>query len=174
MTTPVNPAHAEAAAAFGLKNVKAAVAAAEETGIPFWAACALLQKESGGRNVYGHDSGGTFSHDEHASVTAANFFQFLVKVAFQGGRSNGVGPCQITYAGNQGGYFREMADEGLRPWVPRDNMVKGFRIILAHKKAKGTWRAAGTAYNGRDTYGADFVAKCNEWRRRFNLKGTVK
>ncbi len=158
-----------------LANAPEAAEACRKAGLPFWAACALLSKESGGRNVYGHDVGGVKPQDP---PTARNFLSFLVKV-MNGATSNGVGPCQITYAGSlktghrDGGYFRQMAEQGLLPWVVEDNMLFGFRLLAAHHKAKGSWRAAGTAYNGKASYGADFVEQCNLWRERLGIKGRV-
>lgn len=179
MPEPVTPTRIAIARDFGLENVGPLARACRLERVPFWLACALMEKESGGRNVYGHDPGGVFSRDEHDRVDARNFMQFLTRV-MNGETSNGVGPAQITYAGaargghRDGGYFREMAAEGLLPWEPEDNMRKGLRIIGAHKKARGSWAAAGTAYNGRASYGADLVKKANEWRARLGVKGTVK
>lgn len=177
---PVTKARIEVAKKFGLANVEAAALACREAGLPFWAACALLEKESNGRNVYGHDKNGVFSRDEFPEVTAQNFMTFLVRV-MNGETSNGVGPCQITFAGSlknsshsnhrDGGYFRQMAEFGLLPWDPQDNMKFGFQILRNHYKAKGSWKAAGAAYNGRLTYGIDLVEKMNEWRERLNIKG---
>lgn len=159
-----------------LKNADLAAAACRQVGLPFWAACALLEKESGGRNIYGHDKNGVFSRDEFPEVTAQNFMTFLVRV-MNGETSNGVGPCQITFAGSlksgyrDGGYFRQMAEANLLPWDPQDNMKFGFQILRNRYRAKGSWKAAGAAYNGRLTYGIDLVEKMNEWRKRLKIKG---
>lgn len=172
----VTPERIAIAKEFGLKNVETAAKVATEVGLPFWAACTLLQKESGGRNVYGHDSGGV----RPAEVpNARNFFDFLVQV-MNGKTSNGVGPTQITYAGSlkdghrDGGYFRLMAEQGLLPWRVEDNMRFGFTLLRDHKKRTGNWTGAATAYNGGADYGRDFVVKANEWRKRLGIKGTVK
>lgn len=171
MTTtenPVSPERVAIAEDFGLKNVEDAASACRVAGIPFWAACALLDKESGGRNVYGHDRGGALSGfpDE---VDRSNYrvFRWLVE---NGQTSNGVGPCQITWPG----HFSAMSVKGLRPWVPLDNMIYGFTLLREHYDKHGTWREAGTAYNGAESYGLDFVAKCNEWRDRFGFRGDVR
>ena len=50
MATP-----AEILAAGGLTNADLIVQAATATGIPLAIAAAMIQKESGGKNVYGHD-----------------------------------------------------------------------------------------------------------------------
>lgn len=164
---------------FGLMHTTSAAAACRREDLPYWAACALLEKESMGRNVYGRSDGeGAALSGFPEEVNRDNFAVFRWLVIDKGQQSNGVGPCQITYAGGKqldgsrgGGYFQEMAEQGLRPWVPYDNMRFGFRLMAQHKRNYGTWRAAGTAYNGDLDYGVDFVKKCNEWRERLNISG---
>lgn len=175
LMAPVTKARIATASQY-LQNVDTAAIVCRQVGLPFWAACALLEKESGGRNVYGHDTGGVFSRDQHREVTPQNFNQFLIRV-MNGETSNGVGPCQITYAGSlksghrDGGYFRQMAEANLLPWVPSDNMHFGFDVLLGHKARYGTWAAAGKAYNGRTEYGTDLVKRMNVWRSRLGIKG---
>lgn len=165
-TVPVTPARIAAAKRFGLWNVNDAALACREVGLPFWAACALLEKESNGRNVYGHDQGGALSGFPH-EVNFGNFQVFRWIVFDKRMMSNGVGPCQITFKG----FFTEMDDRGLQPWVPYDNMLYGFELLRKHHDAAGTWEGAGRSYNGQSAYGVDFVVKCNEWRERLGIKG---
>lgn len=180
MPETVRPERVEAARRFGLANIDAAAVAAREAGLPFWAACALLEKESGGRNVFGHDSGGALAgFPGEVSRGAWEVFRWLV--IEKGQTSNGVGPCQITYAGarnadgtRDGGHFRVMEERGLRPWVPHDNMVYGFDLLAREWDTAGTWAKAGEAYNGAAEYGRDLVAKINAWRRRFGIDGAVR
>lgn len=173
---PVTLERIAIATKFGIRNAAVAARACREAGLPFWAACALLQKESSGRNVYGHDDGGALSGYPFP-VDESNYKVFLWLVTQHGQTSNGVGPCQITYAGplrdgkRDGGYFSQMEKAHLRPWHPRDNMFFGFTLLKNHHKAEGTWKGAGTRYNGDDEYGVDLVAKCNEWRKRLHIKG---
>ena len=56
MATPT-----EILTAGGLANADLIVQAATATGIPLAILAAMVQKESGGQNVYGHDAGGVFS-----------------------------------------------------------------------------------------------------------------
>jgi hypothetical protein len=164
-----------------IENSAACGRAAARAGLQFYIACALVHHESGGKNIYGHDKGGVFSAPGDHAVTALNFFQFLVRV-MNGETSNGVGPLQITYAGlrenghRDGGRFLEMAEQGLRPWVPEDNMLYGFRVFVALlKKHGGDIAAAGAEYNGggspnadaRD-YGRKLKAEAAEWHARLN------
>jgi len=174
---PVAKWRVEAAKKAGIQNAELAARACRKAGLPFWVACALLEKESHGRNVFGHDQGGAGWPGQ--PVTKERFQQFYREV-LNGATSNGVGPCQITWAGSliqgkrDGGYFREMLEMGLDPWDPEENMVFGFALLRKHYNAlDDSWRAAGTAYNGRASYGADFLAKAKEWKARLKIKGTL-
>jgi hypothetical protein len=175
---PVTEERIQIAKEFGLHNVEPAALACRnaEPRLPFWAACALLQKESGGRNVYGRDVGGALSGFPHP-VSRGNWEVFRWLVFDKGHVPNGVGPCQITYAGpllggkRDGGYFRQMEERHLRPWVPLDNMLFGFGLLAAHQERLGSWARAGRAYNGSSAYGADLVEKINQWRERLHIKG---
>lgn len=154
----------------GLVNVDQIALACREAGVPFYVACALFEKESGGRNVYGHDVGGALSGFP-LEVNRDNFAVFRWLVVEKGALSNGVGPSQITYAGSlhgsrrDGGYFRVMESDGLKPWDVHDNMLFGLQILRGHKDRTGTWRAAGTAYNGRESYGVDLEHRIEDWRK---------
>jgi hypothetical protein len=177
-----------AAEAEGLTNVGQMWEAAVESGVPFPVACALFEKESGGANVYGHDVGGalstrdravevcgrTYPEDSTIPVSAANAGVFLLKIG-AGARSNGMGPAQITWAGDladgrSGGFFRDMLDNrGLIPWHVLDNMVYGLGLLHLYKAGRGTtWEDAGTRYNGHREYGEDLAEKIREWRARFD------
>lgn len=153
----------------GIQNASALVSAASATGVPLHIAAAVAQKESNGRNIYGHDTGGTFYGK--GAVTEANYRQFYDLVVNQGRKSNGVGPMQITYRG----YFPQAAKEGYRLWIPLDNFKFGLRII---KKSLGTdysnysIQKAGTLYNagnlngGITEYGRDLARKAAVWKTK--------
>lgn len=174
--TPVSLRRRLIARKYGLKNVWWIAKACREADVPFYVACALFEKESGGRNVYGHDVGGALSGFEKP-VNRYNWEVFRWLVLDQGHTSNGVGPAQITYAGpkrsngtRDGGFFRQMEAEGLRPWVAYDNMLFGLRLLAAHKDAEGSWTAAGRRYNGAEAYGVDLDRKIQVWKQRFEQK----
>jgi hypothetical protein len=146
----------------GLVNVSLIWSASAKAGLPFYAACALMEKESGGRNVYGHDAGGALSGYPHP-VTFDNWRVFRWLVIDKGMTSNGVGPAQITWKP----FFLRMEDELLKPWSPFDNMFFGFRLIRDYRVGK-TWADAGTRYNGSPDYGRDYAAKVETWRLMMN------
>ncbi len=166
-------AQIEAATGYGLVNVTTLAEAADLVGIPFPAACALMEKESGGRNIYGHDQGGAGPAGQ--PVTRTNFEAFLAKV-LAGATSNGVGPSQITYAGplvngrRDGGFFRIMAEQGLRPWVVADNMRFGLDLLWGYYQSSFSWVTAGERYNGARSYGDALAVKVQEWERRLDLE----
>jgi hypothetical protein len=187
----------------GIENAAAAMDAARHAGIGFAPALALLCMESpdakrgvaGGANIYGHDLGGVFStagkvvevcgktylSGANVPVTPANAGIFLGRVFDPRETSNGMGPCQITYAqplpdGRWGGYFRQMLESDLLPWVPEDNMLFGFRVLKVNHDHAQSWEAAAAAYNGGTrwqdnpravAYGAKFARWRGVWRVRF-------
>ena len=153
--------------AHGMSNAADLVAAAKTTGVPLWVAAAFAQKESNGRNVYGHDVGGTFAGA--GEVTEANFAEFYRLVVDEGRKSNGVGPMQITYRA----YFPQAKAEGVRLWVPLDNFTFGLRIVARHLAGDygvASLERAGTLYNagnltgGITAYGRDLAVKAAAWR----------
>lgn len=154
-------AQIDIATAHGLQNAALAALAAATVGLPFHAACALLEKESGGKNVWGADRGGTFSRLP-GDVTEELYRAFRWEVITRGRQSNGVGPCQLTYRG----FFLEMEKQGLKPWVPGDNMLYGFRLLAGYYRASKSWRTAGRKYNGSLTYGRDLAKKVDAWKTR--------
>lgn len=145
----------------GLSNTAQILAACREARIPFYVGCALMEKESHGRNVYGNDSGGTFAGAPFG-VTKYNWEVFRWLVIAKDQRSNGVGPCQLTYKG----FFTDMESKGLKPYDPHDNMLYGFRLLKSYKDKHGTWQEAGASYNGSASYGRAFAALVEQWKDR--------
>lgn len=188
VTAPVTPERIAIAKAFGLQNVEFAAAACREVGVPFWAACALLEKESHGANVWGGADASPFSalNKMRVLINHHSFPVFYLGVK-AGLVPTGVGPCQITYAGKlqkrsdgtvfrDGGYFRIMEERGLKAWRPYDNMLFGFETLWGHynnPRSARSWVVAGRLYNGAESYGFDLQKKCEEWRKRLGVPGTI-
>ena len=164
-----------------LSNAEAIVAAAKAAGVELALACALVEKESGGRNIYGHDAGGMFSTNGRSvsidgkhypagsdiPVTPENFATFYDFVVDGGEKSNGVGPLQITYRA----YFPQARAEGYDLSQPLDNIKFGLRIIAGHLRGHsiaeaGTLYNAGNLRGGVTAYGRDLEAKTIAWRSR--------
>lgn len=149
----------------GLANAGAIYTAAAAAGLNLPPACALIEKESGGRNVYGHDPGGTLSGFP-GEVNRGNFEVFWWLVKDRGQPSNGVGPAQLTFPG----FFTDMLNRDQQPWHPSHNAQYGFELLLGYHtaavKAKDPhpWVTAGSRYNGALVYGIDLHAKIQVWR----------
>ena len=135
-----------------LQNVDTAWRVSQKIGMPFYLMCALLEKESMGKNVYGHDVGGVNSRPGEWPVTKENFKEFYRRVVVLRQTSNGVGPLQLTWRG----FFTQMKDQGLRAWVPYDNMLFGGKLFMGyyntHRRnghsVSESIRRAGVQYNG--------------------------
>lgn len=172
-----------------IKNFELAKQVAEEYKIPLALLCAVIEKESNGNHIYGHDTDGVYSTrgrtvvvdgvsygvGANVPVTPRNFAEFERRV-LAGEKSNGVGIMQITYAGpvradgtRDGGYLRVAREKGLDLSKELDNIRMGADIIRGHlQKAGGTPSKdavvyVGTKYNGRSTYGEDLWVKYNNW-----------
>lgn len=143
----------------GLKNVEIMAQVADEVGLPLYVMFAWMTMESKGANVYGHDSGGMLSGYPYP-VNQDNYKAFRYMVINKGFPSNGVGPAQITYRG----YFLAMEGEGLKPWDIHDNMFFGARLLKSYKTPLGSWKTAGTKYNGKSSYGDEFAKRVTAWK----------
>lgn len=161
------------AKAKGLQNVDVAARVANETGNKFYHLCALLEKESNGRNVYGHDAGGALS-GYPKSVNIDNFAVFEWLVFTKGQTSNGVGPMQLTYKP----FLTDMKSKGKKPWDPYDNITYGAKLWLSYYRAArdsglerdAAIKKAGTRYNGSTTYGDRLLVIMDKW---FDIVGNA-
>ena len=132
------------------------------TKIPLSYALALVEKESGFKNVYGHDHVRNPA-PKGGRVTALNYAQYK-RARKQGMGMQGVGPTQLTWYA-----FQDQADALGGAWKPYPNLVVGFRhlktLINAHGKEHGA-----ASYNGTgpaaDAYGKDFVKRQEAWHRK--------
>ena len=153
------------AASMGLGFADHIATAATEHQVPYAWACALIEQESNGRNVWGHDVGGTFSGCP--LIVTRGAFEVFYWLISNGATSNGVGPAQITWRG----YFDQMLREGRHPWDPADNIDFGLRLLSDTFLRVGSWPTAAGHYNGGTkpnmTYAADVTAKRQAWWQRF-------
>ena len=165
---------AEILAAGGLTNADLIVQAATATGIPLAILAAMVQKESGGQNIYGRDgkdtaSPGVYANDYPLQVTKENFTEFRAAV-LAGQKSNGVGPSQITYPG----YWKQYPDYPF--WDVLANLKFGATLLmdlLDGDTSDASISSAGAHYNGGTSpnekavaYGADLLTKTITWRAR--------
>lgn len=155
---------------FGLSNAEDIIKAynVEKTRherLDLSACCTMLQVETGGANIYGHDPvrrGQSFG----GHVTHANYFAYKVRRKLGMG-NQGVGPCQLTSPGLQ-----DAADRRGGCWKPLHNMTVGFDFLAELLGRHGTWRLAFQHYNGSGPaavhYGDTAAALIKLWHNRFN------
>ena len=158
----------------GLANADLIVQAATATGVPLAILAAMIQKESGGQNIYGRDgkdtaSPGVYANDYPLQVTKENFTEFRAAV-LAGQKSNGVGPSQITYPG----YWKQYPDYPF--WDVLANLKFGATLLmdlLDDDFSDASISSAGAHYNGGTNpgskalaYGADLLAQTKIWRAR--------
>ena len=176
MATPT-----EILTAGGLANADLIVQAATATGIPLAILAAMVQKESGGKNIYGRDgkdtaSPGVYANDYPLQVTKENFTEFRAAV-LAGQKSNGVGPSQITYPG----YWKQYPDYPF--WDVLANLKFGATLLmdlLDGDTSDASISSAGAPYNGGTSpnekavaYGADLLTKTNAWRARLAVASEI-
>lgn len=162
-----------------LSNPQAIVDGAARAGLDLSIACAFADMESDGNHIYGNDLGGVFgrvnSTDPYVFdnfVTEQNFAEFLTRVR-AGERSNGVGIMQITWPP----FFDQAEDEGIKLWVPEENVYFGSRFIRTQLALhNGNLADAATVYR-HGTVSADrgYATKLLEskaqWDTRLNGAG---
>jgi hypothetical protein len=125
--------HAPRASGVALRTV----IEARRNGLAISEACALIEHESGWRNIMGCDKGGPYCHQR---VTKAKVLH-LVRHVLNGGTSNGVGHGQLTWIG----YIQEANRDG-GAWVPRVNIATALKIMGGHKRRHG-WKRGLAVYN---------------------------
>lgn len=117
---------AETLALWGVRHVDDVLDAAQLAGLSLPLAAALLDQETGGgANVWGSDgvsTGGAYV--KGAEVTEASYraYATLRDAGLIG--NQGVGPVQLTSTS-----FQREADAIGGCWIPRHNMVVGFRLL---------------------------------------------
>jgi tellurite resistance protein len=124
----------------------AIIRASRKTKIPVAVLCAMVQHETGFRNVFGHDPvrnpvksppGGLLE------VTEANYKRYL-RFRNQGLGQQGVGPMQLTT-----GAYQDRADQLGGCWKPGPNIMAGAEALVGKIRQEGGnfWEGV-RAYNG--------------------------
>lgn len=144
-------------------------------GIPISLGFALIEQESGFRNVYGHDPvlsvlSGPPSKTvprRGGPVTEINYRVYKKRRA-EGMGMQGVGPGQLTWWATQ-----DQADRLGGCWAPRYNIAMAFITLASYIKSRGSQRAGIKAYNGSgaaaDRYASQVLKRQISWHNR--LKG---
>ncbi len=145
--------------------------ACETTGLSLADGCALVEKESGGRNIFGHDYGPTgdappyYGHE----VTKERVGKLINQPGYKQGNAkmNGVGLSQLTWFS-----YVISAEELGGAHLPINQLRVGFNLlnvylhkyprqqaIASYNAGEGNWRA------GLD-YARDFEVRAQAWRAR--------
>jgi hypothetical protein len=143
---------------------------AEGAGLGLAMACALIEQESGGRNIFGcdHESENIWIPPFCNVPVTWERVQMLLQHIDEGGGSNGVGLSQLTYPP----LIREAEALG-GAHLPRYQLRIGFRVLRDYLDTYPVWHAIG-AYNGGPfnpvrSYADSVLAKRTQWRERFGL-----
>lgn len=132
---------------------------ARKSGIPISLGFALIEQESGFRNVFGHDP----TIFVGAGVVTRSKYR-AYKHARGHDQMQGVGPAQLTWWA-----FQDQADLRGGCWRPKHNISVAFDH-LAHLIAMHGERAGIRAYNGTgpaaDTYARLVLERQRAWHRR--------
>lgn len=140
----------------GIKQPYLVMQVADAVGLPFYAACAMLEKESGGgANVFGHDP---TIFAGAGRVTKKKYLEYKAERK-RTGKMQGVGPCQLTWYG-----FQDDADALGGCWVKKNNMLVGFRLLKDYYTETKNWIRVGTKYNGATKYGLDYALRVAKWK----------
>lgn len=133
--------------------------ASQETGVPMWFICAILEQEtSGGRNVFGNDP----SIFSGAGRVTEEKYKAYKRERIRTGKMQGVGPMQLTWW-----EFQNRADEAGGCWKPYINIVTGARILRDWKKPEIGWVTTTVRWNSGSEYQREIKDVCAKWRKAF-------
>jgi hypothetical protein len=134
---------------YGIANAESCVRAAHEQDRPTLARClALLENESGGRNVFGGEGIACPTEWREGPVTAERYAIYkhvrerLYSEGITADVDNGVGPTQLTSRGDQ-----QIAEQLGGCWDAYHNMQAGFHILHGLILEHGVWGGY-QQYNG--------------------------
>lgn len=156
---------------YGLGLTQELVAAATAEGIELAVAATMIEKESGGRNVWGSDGVATGGHYvKGAAVTQADYLNYRAAVNANQILRQGCGPAQCTSAG-----YQNSADALGGCWLPVPNMRAGFRGLQAMINEYGTYGGF-QHYNGSGpaaiAYANSAMSRYAVWQAR--LQGATE
>lgn len=174
--------YAAIARRYGIRNALVAIQEGKKVGIGPALAIAMLEQESHGKNVWGHDPtifiGGydakhrrywTKRRSRRGYVNKRGYQEYKrQRASGSTPRMQGVGPMQLTWWTTQ-----DLADKLGGCWKPRYNIKTGFRILSANIKQYGL-RDGIRRYNGSgaaaEAYARSVLARQDAWQRRFKIK----
>jgi soluble lytic murein transglycosylase-like protein len=152
-----NVALAVKAKRYGARYALRIVLEARRVGIPVSLGFALVEQESGFRNVFGHDP---TIYVGAGTVTKAKYLGYR---RLRGrSKMQGVGPCQLTWWA-----YQDEADRRGGCWVPKHNIAVGFEILADHIQRYG--RFSGIArYNGSGAHATLYARRVLDRAERWH------
>ena len=122
---------------------------------------ALVEQESGGKNIFGADSGSILAH----RLVDAQGVSDLLRFVSYGGPSNGCGLTQLTYVP----LIKEAEAMG-GAHLPRYQLRAGFRLLRQYMAEYPLKRAIGSYNSGpadpNIVYADSVLTLRDGWRRR--------
>ena len=127
--------------------------------IPISLAFAVVEQETGFRNVFGHDRGKKPNPIQGGAVTRDKYRRYCTYLT-HGYDLQGVGPCQLTSR-----HLQVAADNLGGCWKPKHNIEVGMAFLGALLRKQGSVRRALVAYNGAAIYADRVLARQARWHR---------
>ena len=148
--------------AAGARYEDAIVREAKRHNVPVSLVCAVLEVETGFRNVFGHDKVANPIKSPPRGLLAVNEARYKQYLHFrrQGLGAQGVGPMQLTSPGLQ-----DRADALGGCWKVAPNIRVGVEYLAGNIQRLGLYRGV-AAYNGSTAYADKVLPLEKKWRAK--------
>jgi cell wall-associated NlpC family hydrolase len=152
-----------------LRNPELILQESRKAGLSLPLACALIEQESHGRNVFGHDPTRSIPDEWKGEQVTAARYRHYKRNRQQGLGMQGVGLAQLTWY-----QYQDRADALGGCYRPEVNLRVGFSVLRGHVRVLGL-RQGIARYNGSGSaaqrYADQVLAKLKVWRRRLRPGG---
>ena len=147
----------------------------QNVGFTLAACCAMVQKESGGRMIWGADPWNEAAFPSGAALDSALHEQPVIEAdyhVYRARRNGGMQPqgCGITQLTSAS--LQIQAEQAGGCWVPLWNTVVGFQTLRSLFENAGSEHAGFRNYNGSgpaaEAYADGAVELAAEWQSRIN------
>jgi hypothetical protein len=138
----------------GARHTIKTVREARRHGVPLSWAFALVEQESGGKNVFGADRGSILAHQKVTKKRVAELLDYVR----HGGVSNGVGLTQLTWVP-----LIEEANKAGGAHLPKHQLHVGLKFF--RETTGGEFDRLAWKYNGDPAYQVQIKAKQRRWHK---------
>ena len=151
----------------GARYEDAIVREAKRSGLPVSLICAVLEVETGFRNVFGHDNvrNPIKSPPRGLLAVTPDLYRQYLGFRRQGLGNQGVGPMQLTSPGLQ-----DRADALGGCWKVGPNIRVGVEFLAGNIQRLGLYRGV-AAYNGSTAYADKVLPLEKKWRAKLGGAG---